>query len=199
MPDLEKIHWAPKLRQEKLWKLYQSDSRGLLDEDLLADVGYTLLQRCRSIDHVTRGEVECPRCGEAFAVHAPGEWGRRKEHIPCPSGCGWSTSTDTYASSWRHRDLLGAKAAEPVADYLRDYPSASTPQARMLAVDRLIHAFHWDAELDLPNRAFANNLIEGSLKDVVALLDRLSAIDPEAKQRWRETIDVMWQRRRGQL
>lgn len=196
----EKIRWAPKLRQARLWQLYQSDALGLLDEDLLAEVGFTLFQRCRSNDLVTRGEIECPRCGEVFTVREPGQWDRREASIPCPApGCGWSTTPEIYHNSWRHRDLLASNAITAVEAYLRDYPTAATPQARMLCIDRLIHAFHWDAQLDLPNRAFANNLIEGNFKDVVALLDRLSAIDPDAKQRWRETIDVMWKRRRGQL
>lgn len=198
MSGLEKIRWAPRLSQAKVWQLYQSDARGLLDEELLAEVGFILLQRCASIDRVTRGEVECPRCGRVFAVREPGQWVRRGGSIPCPAGCGWSTTAEVYAASWRHRDLLAARAVPALDTYLRDYPCAGTPQERMVCIDRLIHAFHWDSELELPNRAFANNLIEGKFEDVVALLDRLSAIDPAAKQHWRETIDVMWKRRRGQ-
>lgn len=199
MSNLEKIRWAPRLSQARLWQLYQSDARGLLDEELLAEVGFTLLQRCTSIDRVTRGEVECPRCGQVFAVREPGQWGERAGSLPCPASCGWSTTREVYHASWRHRDLLAVKAFSPLVAYLRDYPKAGTPQARMLCIDCLIHAFHWDAELDLPNRAFANNLIEGKFEDVVALLDRLSAVDPAAKQHWRETIEVMWKRRRGQI
>ena len=35
MSALEKIRWAPRLSQAKLWQLYQSDARGLLDEELM--------------------------------------------------------------------------------------------------------------------------------------------------------------------
>ncbi len=199
MSALEKIRWAPRLSQAKLWQLYQSDAGGLLDEDLLAEVGFILLRRCTSIDQVTRGEVACPRCGQVFAVREPGQWGGREGRIPCPAGCGWSTTAEAYHASWRHRDLLAVRAAPALEAYLRDYPRAGTPQERMMCIDRLIHAFHWDSGLDLPNRAFANNLIEGKFEDVVALLDRLSAVDPVARQHWRETIAVMWKRRRGQL
>jgi len=197
MTAFEKIRWAPKLRQDRLWDLYQSDARGLLDETLLANAGYTLYQRCLSIYRVTHGLVECPRCGEVFTVREPDERSSPRDSIACPAGCGWSTSTQAWRDSWRHRDLLGANAIRAVDVFLHDYPQAGSPARRMLAIDQLIHAFHWDAGLDLPNRAFANNLIEGSFKDVVALLDRLSAVDPESKQRWRETIDRMWKRRRG--
>ncbi len=38
MPAHEKIRWAPRLSQAKLWRLYQSDAHGLLDEELLAEI-----------------------------------------------------------------------------------------------------------------------------------------------------------------
>jgi len=41
----ERIQWAPKAPQPKIWALYQSDARGLADETLLDDVGFALFQR----------------------------------------------------------------------------------------------------------------------------------------------------------
>jgi len=67
----------------------------------------------------------------------------------------------------------------------------------LLRIDRLIHEFHWDARLKLPNRSVSNNLIEGGHRQVVEFLAGLSAIDPERKQRWCATINRMWERRRG--
>lgn len=69
----------------------------------------------------------------------------------------------------------------------------------MLAIDQLIHAFHWDFKLHLPNRPAANNLIEGSLEQVIDLLDRLSyGEDAQAREEWRENRDRMLKRRRGE-
>ena len=69
----------------------------------------------------------------------------------------------------------------------------------MLAIDQLIHAFHWDLKTRLPNRLVANNLLEGSLKQVISFLDDLAARDQPAKAQWRQTIQRMWRRRRNQI
>ena len=56
-----------------------------------------------------------------------------------------------------------------------------------------------DAKLNLPNRAAGDNLIEGSLSEVVALLDSLSGIQPDNDAVFRKTSQLMWKRRRNQL
>lgn len=91
------------------------------------------------------------------------------------------------------------KAGPAFALYLEAFPKAKTPQERMLAIDQLIHAFHWDFKLHLPNRPAANNLNEGSMEQVIDLLDRLSyGDDVEAQQEWRENMGNMLKRRRGE-
>ncbi len=60
----------------------------------------------------------------------------------------------------------------------------------MFAIDRLIHEFHWDLAAQLPNRPAANNLIEGSLQQVIALLDQLATgmtrgLKRSGMRRWR--------------
>ncbi len=68
----------------------------------------------------------------------------------------------------------------------------------MVAIDTLIHAFHWDMKFHLPGRPVANNLIEGSLEQVVDLLDRLTfGKDSQAIAEWRSQIEILWNRRRG--
>jgi hypothetical protein len=171
---MEKIHWAPKVRPEKLWALYQSDARGLLDEDLLEKVGFALLARCENILLIDKGRVICPCCG-------------------------WQVTGAAYDQSIRHRELHNGKAGPAFEAFAAAYPRAATPQARMLAIDQLIHAFHWDLELQLPNRPAGNNLIEGSLEQVIDLLDRLTfGDDPQAQAAWRATLAVMQKRRAGQ-
>lgn len=197
---MEKILWSPKIRREKLWDLYQSDAQGDLDEDLLTEVGYGLLARCQSILMIRTGKVTCPRCGTVFQVVEPGQ-PPTTTPVPCPgTDCGWQVSGGEYHQSKRHRELMIGKAGPAFETYVQRFPSAATPQERMFAIDRLIHDFHWDLVRQLPNRPAANNLIEGSLAQVIDLLDRLSyGDDAEAKARWHETVSIMMKRRRGQL
>lgn len=196
---MEKISWAPKIRQAKIWQLYQNDAQGLIDEDLIADVGFGLLQRCRSVARVTGREVECPRCGASFSMCQPGKWETLPGTLVCPQpGCGWETTAHEWHESWRHRDLLGTAAIPGVETYLRDYPRARTPEERMVCIDQLIHTFHISLRTGEAGRSFANNLIEGSHDQVIELLDRLFARpDGVDKDQWRANIQAMYRRRRG--
>ncbi len=200
LPARERIRWAPKLRQELIWELYQNDARGTLDEELLADAGYRLLQRCRSIQLATGRGVECPRCGAAFRLAESEPWRLLTGEHACPTpGCGWFTTPEEWHNSWRHQDLLGMAALPAIQAYLADYPRAATPEARMLCIDLLIHAFHVSLRDGQAGRSFANNLIEGSHQQVVELLDRLFALPGGTdKEAWRAQVDLMWRRRRAQ-
>lgn len=195
----EKISWAPKVRQIKIWQIYQNDALGMVDEELLEDVGYSLLQRCRSIQLATSRSVECPRCGTAFKISESSPWKLLPGPHVCPNpGCGWQTTAEEWHASWRHQDLLGAAAVLGLEAYLHDYPRASTPQERMLCIDQLIHAFHLSLRDGQPGRSFANNLIEGSHRQVIEFLDHLYVL-PEGvkKEEWRAAVKQMEARRQG--
>lgn len=196
---MESISWAPKVRQALIWQLYQNDALGAVDEDLIADAGYRLLQRCRSIWLATHRQVECPRCGTVFALKETAVWKILPGPHTCPTpGCGWQITAEEWHASWRHRDLLGAAALPALITYLHDYPLARTAQERMLCIDQLIHAFHISLHTGKVGRSFANNLIEGSHKQVVDLLDRLFALPGGTnKTSWQSEVDAMWKRRRG--
>jgi hypothetical protein len=157
-----------------------------------------LLERCQNILMIDEGKATCPRCEAIFFVRAPETRGSA-EPVTCPTpGCGWQVSGEEYDLSIRHRELHSGKAIPAFAAYLEAFPRANTSQERMLAIDQLIHAFHWDLKAHLPNRPAANNLIEGSLEQVIDLLDRLSyGDDGQAQQDWCENMANMLKRRRG--
>jgi len=195
----ERITWAPKVRQVKIIQVYQNDALGAIDEALVEDVGYRLLQRCRSIQLVTNRSLECARCGIVFKMAESKPWDMLPGPHPCPNpGCGWVTTREEWHDSWHHRDLLGVAALPAVESYLRDYPHAATAEKRMVCIDQLIHAFHVSLRDGEAGRSFANNLIEGSHKQVVELLDRLFSLPGGVnKEQWRAEVNEMWKRRRG--
>lgn len=198
MEPNEKITWAPKVQPRLIQKVYEQSAIALLDEGLLDDLGIRLLLRCESIVRAMSGEVECPRCGHVFKVEragvSPEDW------VPCPLGCGWQTTVATFRQSKRHRELNGASNVLAIfQQYVDRYPKCHSDHEKLIAIDRLLHEFHWDARLNLPNRSISNNLIEGSHRQVVAFLDSLSAVDLQEKERWEATVAVMWRRRHGQL
>ena len=59
--------WARRVRPERVRALYRSEERGLLDSDLVSEVGWALWARARDVLEVSQivqtGEVTCPQCG----------------------------------------------------------------------------------------------------------------------------------------
>ena len=183
--------WAPRVAQEEVRRLYETDAKGIYDEDLIDEVGYGMLARCESFITANRaraGELPCPQCAGPVL---------RDEVLRC--ACGWELPWADYFKTIQHKQLSGA---EPVLGQFRDFvnafPSARTPQEKMLLIDRLIHGFHWYLKDNVkgPTRPVAVNLIEGRLREVVAFLDSLTYNEKgtsgtgENLAEWNKNIDV---------
>jgi len=173
--------WAPRASQRKIRQFYETDAKGIYDEELIDDVGYSLLARCESFitaNCARAGEVPCPQCNEIV---------QREEILRC--ACGWELPWADYFKTIRHKQLSGA---EPVLkqfrDFVRSFPRAKTPRAKVLLIDRLIHGFHWLIKKDRPSRPVAINLIGGRLGQVVAFLDEL-AYSEKSTPGTRENLD----------
>ncbi len=192
MADETIIRWAPRVPQALIRRLYETDARGIYDEELIDEVGYALLARCESFIaavEAARGRAKCARCGQIIA-HSR----RPDEVLRCPA-CGWETTWQAYFRSFRHRQLSGA---EPVIalfqDFIVRFPQARTAREKMLLIDGLIHGFHRSLTGD-PTRTTGVNLIEGNYHDVVEFLDRLTYGERstpgirEARAEWRRAID----------
>jgi hypothetical protein len=199
-----KIRWAPKVRPERILRLYEEEAAGRLDEELLLDVGWALLARCGSIVLVNDGQVLCPECRTVFKVErtyrerAKGEPPEDPERaVPCPGpGCGWGTTVGAWGESWRHRELHAGWGLPSIRAFAERYPLAATPPERMLLIDQLLHAFHHDLRNSGPHRTVAHNLIEGSHQQALALLDAL-AMDTAAPER--RSVREAWQAARARL
>jgi hypothetical protein len=182
------IQWNPYVSQAKLRRLYESDARGLLDEDLLEDVGITLYLRCQSLVIATEalcGRAACPQCATVIQHRCV-----KHTLLQCPS-CGWMLPWYKYRQAAEGLRAGGAMPAYRA--FLAAYEVARTTRDKLLLVDRLIHAFHWEAR-EAPTRPVGTSLIEGSLEDVVRFLDRLTAgpgSTPgigETRARWQQQL-----------
>lgn len=63
MPEHDKFHWAPRVSRRDIQRLYESDARGMLDEDLLDRVHYAIHARVSDMFEVRQaqqfGRVNC--------------------------------------------------------------------------------------------------------------------------------------------
>jgi hypothetical protein len=161
----ERLRFAPKVPVAWVVQLYRRDALLLQDEELVGKVGGRLYARCLDILMVSDGRVACPEC--QTEVHVP--WiGEPTDRVAqCPR-CTWSITAGTFHASFEHQDLLGVNARSAFAAFVAQYPAARGYPARMLLIDRLVHAVH------AGGAAAARNLLEGRPRQVLAILDTMA-------------------------
>jgi hypothetical protein len=167
-----KPHWWPRVPPGKIRRLYATDALGLVDEDVIDDVGTSLLLRCQSIliaNEAHGGRAACPRCN-AIIRHSR----NKRERITCPA-CGWQTVWASYAKTFEGQDLLGGGSITFVRAYVETYELAHSAREHFLLIDRLIHAFHWEMHEQIGmSRPVACDLIAGRFEEVIEFLDTLT-------------------------
>lgn len=189
--SVNEVSWAPRATQRSIKRLYENEASGLLDAEIVDDVGLTLLLRCESILQVDRavrcGIISCPRCQHGKQT----EFRRGEDDLQCPE-CGWAATWKDYWRTFKGQQLNAGGAGAFFREYTETYPRARSPKEKVLIIDRLIHAFHFNTG-GLPSRAACANLIEGKLSTVIQFLDRLSAGEDQSELRktraeWRESV-----------
>jgi hypothetical protein len=177
-----RIQWAPKVRQFKIRQLYENDALGIMDEELIDEVGYSLYARCEAVWMVT--ERRCPECREKCQI------GEGKNPTIICSACGWSTSWEAYKRSYKGKRIHGGRAYEFFLTYMDEFRRARGPRQKMLAIDRVVHALHESLNQVWTTPASVN-LIEGTRDEVIAFLDSLAYSDAtdatmrRRKEQWR--------------
>ena len=195
------IRWPRRLRKASIRRMYESDAAGLLDEELLEDVGIGLLLRCQAILTVAAarsGRVKCPRCQRAGReVYITRQDRARDQVISCPE-CSWQITWADYLRTVQRRQLHIGGAGPAFRAFVEQYPRARSAREKMLLIDRLIHEFHYSLRTDptRPTRAACVNLIQGRLTDVVAFLNDLTYgrdAAPEliqTRRNWRRSLSA---------
>jgi ribosomal protein L37AE/L43A len=194
--------WSHRLRKAQIERLYRSCGQGRLDEELIDEVGFSLLARCESMLQVSeamRGRPPCPRCGAAaeFDKGAP-------TFAKC-ADCGWTCPWALYKKTYQRKGLFAGGMESFVRDFVRKFASARSHGEKLVLIDTLIHRFHWESGTHAGGRPGACSLIEGKMKDIMPFLDGLSYgddIPPEVAQtreEWRRKWQANpWSRGTGQ-
>ena len=172
---LEKIpaapHWSGRIPKWKVARIYDDDASGMCDEDLLNDVAFTLLARCKSmlvVEEARQGRAPCPVC-ETIVEHAA----KKGCLLDCDT-CDWSGSWDDYRSSYKGRHLIAPGLQPFFREYVRRIIHAATPKEKMYWIDWLVHRCHWEGTA-LPGQPGAVCLIQGRASDVNEFLSALTA------------------------
>jgi hypothetical protein len=167
------------------------DALGIVDEELIDVVGYAFLARCQSILHATdahAGLIICPECGALESCVR----GKRGIAARCSiaSNAGGTCAGSTISKATNTSILFGGGAMALHVEYVERFKAATTPQQKMLAIDRLVHAYHREL-VHAPGRSAVRELIYASnYEDLLRFLDTLSYGEwstpglQAAKQEW---------------
>jgi len=191
------LNWCNKIPQRLITKLYNQTALGIYDDELVDEVGYWLFSRCKSIISVTIAyEKELLLCPNRCDIDIP----LINDVFCCP--CGFKATWDDFRKSYKGKQLYAANALPIFIAYHKNFPKAKTYGEKLICIDILIHSFHiknsyhnsiknYDIENEdtILNRPTGANLIEGTLKEVVMFLDKLSALpNSSEKERWAKNI-----------
>ncbi len=165
---LNRYRWSPKVPRRLLERLYEADARGLPEETLADEVGSLLYTRClqgreeRAL--IERGQLRCHACG----AEVPGKRGL----MQC--ACGAQYLFRDYMRSFRAANMPSGAASAIFSAFVERWPLARAYAEKMALVDGLVHEFHMNLHSGVKGRFVGVNLIEGSKKQIEALILRLA-------------------------
>jgi hypothetical protein len=164
LPDTPILpNWAPRLKKKQIARLYSAIGRGVIDDELIDDVGFSLLARCESILQATEaclGRVTCPVCA-SVVEHS----GQKEEVLRC-DGCGWHCMWRQYQKTYQHKQLVAGGMVPYFVEFVEQFSQSKSARERLTLIDTLLHRCHWEHS-DRPSRPGAINLIEGRMKDII--------------------------------
>jgi hypothetical protein len=175
MPDSEKYQWAKRVSRRDIQRLYESDAKHMLDEELLEKIHFAIYARVCDMFEVYEaqqfGRVKCRSCGapvpQPFWMGSP-----NKNNILKCDKCGWQVTCGEFYESYTGQSLLPGSAVDLFESYLERYKTAHTPQDKMLLIDWLIHQFH--VMQGVARMPVGQNVIQGTTDQVRELIETLA-------------------------
>jgi RNase P subunit RPR2 len=103
MPVQDKFHWARRVSRRDIQRLYESDAKRLLDEELLDRIHYAIYVRVCDMVEVREaqqfGRVKCRHCREP--ILQPYQMGSRNKNklLKCEK-CDWQVTCGEFYKSY---------------------------------------------------------------------------------------------------
>ena len=159
--------WPSKVSRNDLKRLYLSNAKMMTDEELINDIGCTIYARCKEAKEIYElmeaWKIKCRVCGNILSG---------PEVLRCT--CGREYTYHSYRKSYRE-DNMPRGAASPLFDkFVLDWERANTVEDKMQLIDYIIHEFHVAIISGNRGRPTGLNLIQGSKKQIVELIEELA-------------------------
>ena len=183
-PDkLNKFKWHKKVSRNDLLRLYQGESKGMIDEILLDDIGLTFYMRCKQAKEVRecmdKGQIICHHCGtilKAGRVSPTASVLRKSasDSLIISCECSYSYTYREYRRSCNAVNMPGGRAEPIFENFMQKWPECRGMKSKMLLIDWLVHECHVTLMSGARGRSVCVNLIEGTLKQISDLILKLA-------------------------
>ncbi len=179
-----KIVWSERVSPQKIHRLFESDAQGMLNEDLLNEVGYGMYACCQDnleLAEANRGRVKCRNCGSIILRKIVDGKFDRSEVLHCER-CSWKVALKDY-----HPSLLRAAPAPPYEpeqvyrSFVHEWPLARSASEKLLLIDRLIHKWHIHyRDVGWP---LGTSVVKATAAQMIDLLEGLACAPGSPKER----------------
>lgn len=180
---LNQFKWNKKVSRNDLWRLYQDEAKGLLDEVLLDDIGLTFYLRCKQAkevrDCMDKGQIICLHCGAVLTGGRVSRTGSvltksADNYTPIECACGYSYTYREYRRSCNSVNMPGGRATPIFENYLQMWPGCKDVKSKMFLIDWLVHECHVTLMSGAKGRSVCVNLIDGTFKQISELILKLA-------------------------
>lgn len=159
-----RYRWLPKVTRRDLIRLYEADAKGLTDEELVDEIGFTLYTRCvqgrDTWSDIEAGKLKCHHCENTLNY----------ENGLMQCACGFQYLFRDYMRSFRKENMPSGAATHIFNAFIVDWEKAHSYYQKMQLIDGLIHEFHINLTSGVKGRFVGINLIEGTKKQVGELI-----------------------------
>jgi hypothetical protein len=166
---LNQFRWSPKVPPEYLKRLYRDDARMVYNDELVDEVGYMLYARClQGRDErilANENKLKCHNCGKILSK-------TNNQVLQC--NCGYYYIFSEYMRSFNKNSMPSRSATPFFNEFIRKWPLAKNYNDKMRLIDWVIHECHLNMFSGVKRKAAGMNLIEGSKKEVCALILELA-------------------------
>ncbi|MHB1484873.1 MAG: DUF3788 family protein [Saccharofermentanales bacterium] len=176
-----KFKWCKKVSRNDLMKLYQSEAKGMIDDELLDEVGYTFYTRCtqakQARELMEKGQILCHHCGAILNadIIKIGEYTPfSKDNLPVGCECGYSYTYREYRRSCNAANMPGGRATPIFETFAQKWPGCRDSTQKIMLIDWLIHECHVTLMSGMKGRSVCINLIEGTTKQIAELILKLA-------------------------
>ncbi len=164
--------WCKKASRNDLLRLYQGEAKGMLDEELLDEIGFTFYARCKQAHDarncMEKGNILCLNCGAVVKAN------HTYDNQPMYCECGYSYTYREYRRSYMAVNMPGNRATPIFESFEQKWPGCQDATQKMLLIDWLIHECHVTIMSGEMGKSVCENLIEGTRKQITDLIIKLA-------------------------